>query len=86
MFDWFGRKDDYSNVVKFPDKVSPTPYIAPPTPKEVQPDAVYSIGVTAEGTHMTFTMGYSTLTMTKTGCQNLIDQLEVFKNQLGEDE
>jgi hypothetical protein len=27
-------------------------------------------------------MGYTTLTMNKKGCQDLIDQFEVFKNQL----
>lgn len=78
IFD-FLKKRDYSNVVEFPDKVS-SPYVE--MPKETAPEAMYSIGATAEGTHMTFKMGYSTLTMTKQGCQNLIDQLEVFKNQL----
>jgi len=77
MFDWF-KKPDYSNVVKFP---APVPYIEP-AKEEHTPDSIYSIGMTAECTHMTLKMGYSTLTMTKSGCQNLIDQLEVFKNQL----
>jgi hypothetical protein len=81
MFDWF-KRPDYSNVVKFPDSV---PYIVPPK-EEPTPDCIYSIGVTAEGSHMTLKMGHTTLTMTKTGCQNLIDQLEVFKNQLSDDE
>ena len=31
---------------------------------------------------MTLKVGYSTLTMTRAGAQNLIDQLEVFKSQL----
>jgi hypothetical protein len=81
MFDWF-KKPDYSNVVKFPE---PVPYIVP-TKEESTPESIYSIGTTAEGTHMTLKMGHTTLTMTKTGCQNLIDQLEVFKNQLSDDE
>ena len=79
MFNWF-KRPDYSNVVKFPEKV-PAPYIEPPK-REYEPEAIYSIGTTAEGTHMTFRLGYTTLTMTKQGCQDLIDQLEVFKNQL----
>ena len=53
-----------------------------PQKKEETPEAVYSIGATAEGTHMTFRLGHTTLTMNKQGCQQLIDQLEVFKNQL----
>lgn len=78
IFDFF-KKRDYDNVLKFPEiKV---PYVEPPK-KEIEPEAVYSIGTTDKGTHMTFKIGYSTLTMTKQGCQDLIDQLEVFKNQL----
>ena len=83
MFNWF-KRPDYSNVLKFPEKVS-SPYIEPPK-REYEPEAMYSIGATAEGTHMTFKMGYTTLTMTKQGCQQLIEQLEVFKNQLSESE
>ena len=79
IFDFF-KKRDYSNVVQFPEKV-PYPYIEPPT-REVAPKTMYSIGATSEGTHMIFKMGYTTLTMNKQGCQDLIDQLEVFKNQL----
>lgn len=56
------------------------PKVSEVEPKE--PKICYSIGATAEGTHVAFTLGYSTLTMNKTGCQQLIDQLEVFKNQL----
>ena len=80
IFDWF-KRPDYSNVVKFPNQV---PYIEPPS-REVEPTSMYSIGTTAEGTHMTFKMGYTTLTMTKQGCEYLIEQLEVFKNQLSEE-
>jgi hypothetical protein len=82
MFDWF-KRPDYSNVVKFPAPM--TPYTET-LKEEPSPEAIYSIGVTAEGSHMTLKMGHTTLTMTKAGCQNLIDQLEVFKNQLSDDE
>lgn len=60
----------------------PVPYITPPAPNSKN---IYSIGATDDTTRMTLTLGYSTLTMTKSGCQNLIDQLEVFKNQLSEE-
>ena len=76
IFDFFKK----TNVLKFPEKV-PVPYIEPPK-REVEPETMYSIGTTSQSTHMTFKIGYSTLTMTKQGCQDLIDQLEVFKNQL----
>ena len=75
ILDFFRRRE-----YKMPKPVN---YIAPPKPET--PDAIYTIGATAEGTHMTFKVGYNTLTMTKAGCQNLIDQLEVFKNQLSEE-
>lgn len=83
IFDFF-KKREYSNVVQFPEK-SPYPQIEPPK-RYVEPNSIYTIGPTGEGTHMTLTMGYTTLTMTKQGCQELIDQLEVFKNQLVEKE
>jgi hypothetical protein len=79
IFDFFTRKP--TNVLQFPE--TKTPYIEPPKQKS---EVVYSIGVTAEGTHMTFSMGYSTLTMTQKGCEDLIEQLEVFKNQLRNEE
>jgi hypothetical protein len=82
MFDWF-KKPDYSNVVKFPEPLKAVPYIEPPK-REVEPESIYSIGATSQGTHMTLRLGYTTLTMNKKGCQDLIDQLEVFKNQLVE--
>ena len=82
IFDFF-KKREYSNVVQFPEKV-PYPYIEPP--EKIAPEAIYSIGATSEGTHMTLRMGYTTLTMTKQGCQDLIDQLEVFKNKLTDEE
>jgi hypothetical protein len=83
MFDWFGRKPDYTNVVKFPEQVkAQAPYIEPPEKLEQE---YYSIGITSEN-RMTFKMGYSTLTMNRQGVEHLIEQLEVFLNQLPEDE
>lgn len=81
MFKWF-TKPIYTNVVKFPD---PVPYVTPPT-REVDPDPIYSIGATSDRSRMTFKLGHTTLTMNKIGCQHLIEQLEVFKNQLQEEE
>ena len=78
MFDWFGKRPDYTNVVKFPEQIKvPTPYIEQPTPEEIQ----YSIGVTNEG-RISLKLGYSTLTMNRTGVEHLIQQLAVFRDQL----
>jgi hypothetical protein len=74
IFDFFKKS---SNVVPFP-----TPYTEPPS---AESEKMYSIGVTTDN-KITLTMGYTTFTMTKRDCTNLIEQLELFKNQLREDE
>ena len=81
MFDWF-KKADYSNVVKFP---APAPYIVPPEPPEEPTKVFYRIGVT-DNNRLAFQVGYSELTMTRKGVQNLIEQLQVFRDQLTDDE
>ena len=82
MFEWF-KRPDYSNVVKFPEqiKVPANPYVEQPTPEEIQ----YSVGITNED-RIALKIGYSTLTMNKEGCENLIEQLEVFVKQLKQKE
>jgi hypothetical protein len=73
IIDWFGRKE--SNVVDFPkDYIKPAP---PPEPTNV----FYRIGVT-DNNSVALQIGYSELTMTRAGVQNLIDQLSVFRDQL----
>jgi hypothetical protein len=81
MFDWF-KKPNYSNVVKFPEQIkAPTPYVEQPTPEELH----YSIGITSED-RIALKIGYTTLTMNKSGCEDLIEQLEVFVKQLKQKE
>jgi hypothetical protein len=84
MFDFF-KKRDYSNVVKFPvpTVVPDTPYIEPPSPKP-EPKTYYTFGLTNDN-RVSFTMGYTTLTMNEVGIQQLIDQLEFFQSQLREE-
>lgn len=86
MFDWFKGKDkDSSNVVKFPElkTVPPVPEVKPP--KEPEAKVYYRFGVT-DNNRIAFQMGYSEITMNKQGVQNLIDQLEFFKEQLEDSE
>lgn len=84
MFDWF-KKPDYSNVVKFPEVK--TPYIEPPAPVPPKPEAkiFYRIGTT-DNNRVSFSMGHMEITMTKLGCQYMIDQLSVFMNQLPDED
>jgi len=81
MFDWF-KKSDYKNVVPLFPEPNAVLYVEPPKEKEQE---YYSIGVTSEG-KMTFKTGNTTLTMTRKGCEDLIEQLTVFKNQMHEEE
>ena len=80
MFDWF-KKPDYSNVVKFPEQVKvPETYVEPPKKEQ----EYYSIGITSEN-RITFKTGISTLTMSRKGVENLIQQLAVFRDQIEDD-
>ncbi len=84
MFDWFKKDKTPSNVVPFPEPklVPPMPEVEPP---EEPAKIFYRFGVTDKN-RLAFQMGYSEITMNRQGVQNLIDQLEFFKNQLAEDE
>ena len=85
MFDWFKGKDkEPSNVVKFPELTKPTPPMPEVKPPKEDPKVFYRFGVT-DNNRVAFQMGYSELTMNKQGCQNLIDQLTFFMNQLEDD-
>lgn len=88
MFDWFKGKDKTpSNVVPFPE-IPKMPYIVPPAPEPEKPAKIfYRLGVT-DNNRVAFSMGMSEITMTKLGCQQMIDQLTFFQGQLydGEDD
>ena len=63
----------------------PTPKLVPPMPKVEEPAKIfYRFGVT-DKQRISFQMGYSEITLNKEGCQQMIDQLTFFMNQL-EDE
>jgi hypothetical protein len=91
MFDWWKNKNKESgnsNVVKFPEpKETPKmPYAVPPMPppKEKEAKVYYRFGVT-DNNRVAFQMGYSEITMNREGCQQLIDQITFFMNQIPED-
>ena len=91
IIDWFKNKSKVpDNVVPFPEQrsaprlVPEGPHIESPAPKK-EPRTFYSFGLTDDN-RMTFQMGHSTLTMNREGVENLINQLEFFKNQLEDEE
>jgi hypothetical protein len=76
MFDWFKRPNYEVPLVQPPA----SPYIELPKAEEIH----YSIGITSEN-RIALRVGYSTLTMNRTGVEHLIQQLAVFRDQLEED-
>jgi hypothetical protein len=88
-FDFLRRRtakdylDEASNVYKLP-----APKLVPPVPEFEKPDTskiFYRIGAT-DSNRVSFSMGHMEITMNREGCQNMIDQLTVFMNQLKDEE
>lgn len=86
MFDWFKGKtakeylDNASNVVNFP-KPESVPYIEPPKEPEKPAQTYYRLGLTSDN-RVSFNMGYSEITMNAAGINNMIKQLECFRDML----
>jgi hypothetical protein len=78
MFNLFGKR----KVKEMIEEAKET-YIVPETKKKDEPTGhtMYSIGLT-DNNRVSFKMGYSEITMNPQGVQNLIDQLELFKSQI----
>jgi hypothetical protein len=70
--------NDMSKVIQFPELK-----VAPPPMPEVEPPAkiFYRLGLT-DNNRVALSMGYSEVTMNKVGVENLIQQLQVFRDQL----
>jgi hypothetical protein len=81
MFDWF-KKREYTNVVKFPEPKS-VPYIDPLPEPEKPATTYYRLGIT-DTSRVSFQMGYSEITMNADGVDNMIRQLQVFRDQIRE--
>lgn len=68
-----------------PDQTVPMPSKLaselPEPPKQKNPITYYSIGV-VENHRVSFQMGYAEITLNRQGLDNLIRQLEVFRDQL----
>ena len=80
MFDWF-KKDKETNVIPFPDNKLFIPASAPEGPATVY----YRLGVT-NNNRLAFQTDYSEITMNKSGVENLIRQLQVFRDQLTDED
>jgi hypothetical protein len=80
MLDLFKKNKMPKNVVPFPAPKAVAP-VEPPAPKEKDPAIHYTIGHTDDN-RIAFRLGYSTLVMNYQGVQTLIDQLELYQEQL----
>jgi hypothetical protein len=83
MFDWMKKNKMPENVVPFP---TPAPkLVEPPQPPKPEPKTYYTFGLTDDN-RVSFTMGYTTLRMNAAGVDQLIAQLEFFRDQLHEEQ
>jgi hypothetical protein len=86
MFNMFGKKNKTpSNVVPFPEpkSVPAVPYVEPPKEPEKPAVTYYRLGIT-NNSRVSFQMGYSEITMNAAGIDNMIKQLECFRDQIAE--
>ena len=76
---------DMSKVIPFPEAKTtpPMPQVQPP--KEEPAKTYYRLGLT-DNNRVSFQMGYTEITMNRAGCQQVIDQITFFMNQLQEEE
>ena len=77
MFDLFKKKTSNSNVYTLP-----VPQVEPPK-REEPATTYYRLGITSNG-RVSFQMGYSEITMNAGGINNMIAQLELFRDQISQ--
>ena len=90
MFNFFRSKTakDYLDETKDNVYNLPKPKAVPPMPevkKEEPAKIFYRLGLT-DNNRVAFSMGYSEITMSRQGVQQMIDQLEFFQNQLTDED
>ena len=96
MFDWFDKTfrrreyitDDRSDLEKIGEdmsKVIPFPELKSAPELEKPAKTYYRLGLT-DNNRVSFQMGYTEITMNRAGCQQVIDQITFFMNQLQEEE
>jgi len=84
MFDLFKKKKP-SNVVPFPEQPKSVPNVDPPKEKEKPAHTFYRLGLT-DNNRVSFTMGYSEITMNAAGIDSMIKLLETYRNLITEEE
>lgn len=74
--------NDMNKVIPFPElKAAP-----PPMPEVEKPaHTYYRLGLT-DNNRLAFSMGYSEITLSRLGVEHMIQQLQVFRDQLDKDD
>jgi hypothetical protein len=80
MFDWMKKNKMPKNVVPFPAPQA-VPKIEPPKEPEKPVTTFYRLGIT-NNSRVSLQMGYSEITMNADGIDNMIRQLQVFRDQI----
>lgn len=72
---------DMKKVIPFPE-----PKLVPPVPEPEKPAITYyRLGITSNN-RVSLSMGYSEITLNAAGIDNMIKQLELFRDQLQEED
>lgn len=77
MFDWFNKKE----YIKPEEQAVNT---EKEDEKKISGKVFYRLGLTDTG-RVAFNMGYSEITMNRAGCQQMIDQITFYMNQIPEE-
>lgn len=87
MFDFFRRRTAKEFIEEAKEKYSvpPMPEVTPPKEKEPEGKIYYRFGLT-DNNRVAFSMGYTEISMNRQGCQQMIDQLTFYRDQLKEEE
>ena len=80
MFNWFMKKKKDEKLVKFPEPKMADP-VPPKEEKEKPVTTYYRMGLT-DNHRVSFSMGYSEITMNADGLTTIIKQLEVYRDIL----
>ena len=87
MFDWFDKtfRRREGKIGADMNKVIPFSELKADQEPEKSAETYYRLGLTNDN-RVSFQMGYSEIIMNREGCQQVIDQITFFMNQLRENE
>lgn len=85
MFNFFRRRTAKELMDEARETYTVPEVKAPAVPKEEPAKIFYRLGLT-DNNRVAFSMGYSEVTMNREGCQQMIDQLTFYMNQITEEE